>query len=213
MKNSLLGVLFIGFLVLLLVSFSPSTVRSKGYKIGDSVADFKLKNTITGNELSLSDYGTAKGFVIVFTCNHCPCSAKYEDRILALDKKYKPLGYPVIAINSIDIEQYPTETQSRMRARAVHKKYSFPYLHDDSQQVAVAFGAASTPYVYVLQKTEKVLVLKYSGAIDDNMQEPSAVKEHFVENTVNLLLEGKPVLISTTTPYGCSINIRKKALK
>ncbi len=185
------------------------TSADKGYKPGDQASDFKLKD-VSGKEISLQDFSSAKGYILIFTCNHCPCAAKYEDRILALDKKYKPLGYPVIAVNSVNQEQYPTETFSRMKARASFKKYSFPYLKDEDQEVAIAYGAPSTPYVYVLQRSGDQLKVRYTGAIDDNIQDPKAVLERYVENAVDQLLAGKPVIQPVTLMHGCVLNIRRK---
>jgi peroxiredoxin len=190
-------------------SFALSRQQTIGYQVGDKAADFRLKN-IDGNELALADFKEAKGFILVFTCNHCPCAAKYEDRIIALDKKYKTLGYPVIAINSLDVVQYPVESLARMKARAAFKKYSFPYLSDENQEVAISYGAPTTPYVFVLKKLENNLVVQYTGAIDDNMWEPKSIKEKYVENAIDQLLEGKKVVTASTTAFGCTINIRKK---
>ena len=207
MKKAFLFLLAITALIM--GSFVLSGHRTDGYQAGDKATDFKLKN-IDGNEMSLADFKDAKGFILVFTCNHCPCAAKYEDRMIALDKKYKPLGYPVIAINSLDIVQYPVESLSRMKARASFKKYTYPYLSDESQEVAQTYGAFSTPYTFVLKKSENDLIVKYTGAIDDNMWEPKSIKEKYVEKAVDELLAGKKVSTATTTAFGCTINIRKK---
>ena len=190
-------------------SFVLSQQHSNGYQVGDKASDFKLKN-IDGNDLSLADFKEVKGFILVFTCTHCPCAAKYEDRIIALDKKYKALGYPVVAINSLDIVQYPMESLIRMKGRASLKKYTFPYLSDENQEVAVTYGAATTPYIFVLKKSENGLWVKYTGAIDDNMWEPQSIKEKYVEKAVDQLLAGKDVMTSNTTAFGCTINIRKR---
>lgn len=174
---------------------------------GSIVDDFRLKN-IDGKEFSLQQMPDAKGFIIVFICTHCPCVAKYEDRIIALDKKYKPLGYPVIAINSMSPTQYPTETLQRMKLRAELKKYSFPYLRDETQKVALAYGARVTPYAMVIQKNNlQQLVIKYTGLIDDNMWEAQKVTHKYIENAVNQLIQNVPVETTHTKPLGCSINL------
>ena len=190
--------------VLLLASFKPE----EGYKTGSKAADFKLKN-INGKMVSLSDYKDAKGFIVVFTCNHCPFAKKYENRIMALDKKYSVKGYPVIAINPNDANEVPEDSYQNMQARAKEKGYSFPYLLDETQATAKAFGATRTPHVYVLQKSNADFMVKYIGAIDDNSDDESAVKEKYVEDAINALLAGKEVPLTSTKAIGCTIKWKK----
>jgi len=175
-----------------------------GYKVGDKAVDFKLKNT-DEKEVTLASYKDAKGFIIVFTCNHCPFSKKYEDRINALDAKYKTLGYPIIAINSNDAVEYPDDNFENMKIRSKEKGFTFPYLVDGTQEIAKKYGATRTPHVYILTKEKQDLVVKYIGAIDDNADDVAAVKEKYVESAVNSLLESKPVKPDFTKAIGCTI--------
>lgn len=179
---------------------------SKGYGIGDMAADFSLKN-VDGNMVALSDYKSAKGFIVVFTCNTCPFSVANEDRINALDAKYKNLGYPVIAINPNNPEVKPGDSFAQMQVRAKEKGFTFPYLFDEGQKVYPLYGATKTPHVYLLEKTAKGNEVKYIGAIDDNSRNASAVKERFLENAVNALLEGKEIAVKETKAIGCSIKV------
>ena len=181
-----------------------SSFAAPPYKVGDKVEDFKLKN-IDGKMVSLADFDQAKGFIVIFTCNHCPYAKAYEQRILELDKKYASKGFPVIAINPNDPTKVPDDSFENMTKRAKEKGYSFPYLFDESQQVARKFGAARTPHVYVLSKKDKNLEVAYIGAIDDNTEDAGAVKNHYVEDAVNALLEGKAVPVSETKAIGCTI--------
>lgn len=191
-----------------LLSFTLFSAAHEGYHVGDNVADFKLKN-IDGKNVALADYKTAKGFIIIFTCNHCPFAKAYEDRIVALDKKYASLGYPVIAINPNDAVQYPDDDFKSMQVRAKQKGFTFPYLHDESQVVAKQFGALKTPHIYIVQKEDKNLNIKYIGAIDDNSDDASAVKEKYVENAVDALLKGQAVAVTETKAIGCGIKWKK----
>ena len=184
-------------------SFAPS-----GYKVGDKAKDFKLKN-VDGKMVSLSDYKTAKGFMVVFTCNHCPFAKAYESRIIDLDKKYASKGYPVIAINPNDPQVEAEDSYDNMVKRAKEKKYPFPYLFDETQENAQAYSAMRTPHVYVLSKKGSDLIVKYIGAIDDNSEDPSAVKTKYVENAVNELLAGKEVSTTSTKAIGCTIKWKK----
>lgn len=186
-------------------TLNTSTINP-GYQIGDIIEDFSLKN-IDGNMVSLSDYKNAKGFIITFTCNTCPYAVKYEDRIIALDKKYSEKGFPVIAIMPNNPKVKPGDSFEAMQKRAKTKGFTFPYLMDEGQKVYPKFGATKTPHMYVVQKTKKGMQVKYIGAIDDNYQDASAVKQKYVENAVDALLEGREVKEKMTRAIGCSIKV------
>ncbi|MBN1117662.1 MAG: thioredoxin family protein [Bacteroidales bacterium] len=175
-----------------------------GYKVGDTARDFSLKN-VDDKMVSLSDYDNAKGFVVIFTCNHCPFSKAYEDRIIALDKKYKTKGYPVVAINSNDAEIVPEDSYQKMIERANEKDFSFPYLYDETQEIADTYGATNTPHIFLLNKENNKLVVKYIGAIDNNYQDASAVTEHYLSDAINALIAGKNPEKDFTKAIGCSI--------
>lgn len=179
-------------------------VQAGGYDIGDKATDFTLKN-VDGKMVSLADYTDAKGFIVIFTCNHCPYAIAYEDRILDLDKKYKAMGYPVIAINPNDPDVQPGDSYEGMQERSKEKGFTFPYLYDAEQSTYPRYGATRTPHVYVLNKEEKDLVVRYIGTIDDNYADAAAVKETYLANAVDALLAGKTPDPSTTKAIGCSI--------
>lgn len=176
-------------------------------KVGDIAPDFNLKN-IDGKYISPASFADAKGYIVIFTCNHCPFSVKYEDRIIELHKKYAPKGYPVIAINPNDAEKQPEDSYEEMQKRAKEKKFPFPYLHDETQQIAKAYGAMRTPHVFLLSKTSSGNVVAYIGAIDDNAHQPDKVKERYVENALNSLMQNKPVAQPFTKAIGCTIKWR-----
>ena len=177
-----------------------------GYKIGDVATDFKLKN-VDDTFVSLSDYKDAKGFIVIFTCNHCPYSVAYEDRIIALDKEYKEKGYPVIAINPNNPESYPSDDFANMKIRAKEKGFTFPYLLDDGQKIFPQYGATKTPHVFILEKEDKGNVVKYIGAIDNNYQDVLKADDTYVKKAVNALLDGKEVPVTETKAIGCSIKV------
>src|SRR5246127_2779291 len=179
-----------------------------GYKVGDKAADFKLKN-VDGKMVSMADYKDAKGIIVVFTCNHCPFAKKYESRIMDLDKNFKSKGFPVIAISPNDPTLVADDSFENMQKLAKEKKYSFPYLIDETQETAKTYGATKTPHVYLLQKEKNEFIVKYIGAIDDNADDEKAVKEKYVENAIANLLAGKPVNPETTKAIGCGIKWKK----
>lgn len=192
------------FLVMGALAAFKADTPAAGYKVGDIATDFSLKN-VDGKMVSLKDIKGAKGYIVVFTCNHCPYAQAYEDRIVALDKKYKSLGYPVVAINPNNPEKQKEDSFAKMQERAKEKKFAFPYLFDEGQKIYPQYGATKTPHVYVLQKTAKGNVVKYIGAIDDNYEDPAAVKQKYAENAVDALLKGKDVTVKETKAIGCSI--------
>lgn len=177
---------------------------SNGYSIGDIATDFELKN-IDDSMVSLSDYKDAKGFIVIFTCNHCPYSVAYEDRIIELDKKFKSKGYPVVAINPNNPKAYPDDSFSNMKVRAKEKGFTFPYLFDDGQKIYPQYGATKTPHVYVLEKTEAGNLVRYIGAIDNNYKDAASANTKYVEDAVNSLLKGEKVSTEVTKAIGCSI--------
>ncbi|TDB64152.1 thioredoxin family protein [Arundinibacter roseus] len=209
---------FFGVLLLLVaigsVSFSTASERfsasqnskvlSEGYQIGDAVSNFRLKN-VDSRMISLSDYSSQKGVIVVFSCNHCPFAKAYEERVIALDRKFGGQGFPVIAINPTDPAAYEDDTFEQMQARARSKGFTYPYLVDATQTVAKAFGATRTPHVFVLTNNNGTFTVRYIGTIDDNPQDPSGVSKRYVDDAVTNLLAGKPVVTTTTKAIGCAI--------
>lgn len=185
---------------------ATKTTLPEGYRIGDIAEDFSLKN-VDGNMVSLVNYKQAKGFIIAFTCNTCPYAVLYEDRLIALDKKYAPKGYPVIAIMPNNVSLSPNDSFDAMKQRAKEKGFTFPYLIDKEQNVFPKFGATKTPHIFLLQKEHKGLVVKYIGAIDDNYKSAALITEKYLENAVDALLQSKAVKETETKAIGCTIKI------
>jgi peroxiredoxin len=206
-KIYLLGsvsVMLMGLVAVFAFKNTNEIIVDKGYAIGDVVTDFKLKST-TGKTVSMVENRSAKGYIVIFTCNHCPFSKAYESRIMALDKKYASQGYPVLAINPNDPAAYEEDTFENMQAVAKAKNYSFEYLQDETQNVARAFGAARTPSAYVVKREGDKFIMQYIGGIDDNTQDANGVTKRYVEDAVNSLLAGKPVVANVTKSVGCAI--------
>ncbi|WP_103865033.1 thioredoxin family protein [Aquimarina sp. I32.4] len=200
----LVGVAFVIAVSAFAIDKVSNSKTDKGYTIGDIARDFKLKN-VDESMISLVDYKDAKGFIVVFTCNHCPYSVAYEDRIIALDAMFKQKGYPVIAINPNNSKAYPEDSFDNMKIRAKEKGFSFPYLLDDGQKIYPQYGAKKTPHVYVLEKTGAGNLVRYIGAIDNNYKDASKADLKYVEDAVNALLKGEKVPVEITKAIGCSI--------
>lgn len=200
-RFAILGILIV-FSAFTSIKFQKTT--NNGYKVGDLATDFKLKN-VDDTMVSLADYNEAKGFIVIFTCNHCPYSVAYEDRIIALNKKYAGKGFPVIAINPNDPAAQKEDSFELMKVRAKEKGFTFPYLFDEGQKIYPQYGATRTPHVFLLQKEAEGLRVKYIGAIDDSSRNAAAVKTNYVENAVDALLNNKPIKLEQTKAIGCSI--------
>ncbi len=207
--NRLYVTLLFGLVASVQLPFAGFAARSihpvaADYGIGDIVANFQLRS-VDGRTVSLSDFNNQKGVIVVFTCNHCPFSKAYEDRVGALNSKFAGQGYPVVAINPSDPKSYEDDNFDRLRDHVNAKGHNYPYLVDDSQTVARAFGANRTPQVYVLQNNGGKFTVRYIGTLDDNPQDPGSVRKRYVEDAVSNLLAGKPVTVTTTRAIGCAI--------
>lgn len=180
---------------------------SQGYEVGDEATDFSLKN-VDDQLVSLSDFPDAKGYIVIFTCNHCPYAKAYEDRTIDLNNKYASLGYPVIAINPNDPAVQPEDSFEEMKIRAKEKGFTFPYLFDEGQKIYPLYGATKTPHVFILNKENGKNIVKYIGTIDNNYEDANAVTEKYVENAVDALLAGKEIQEKTTVAIGCTIKTK-----
>ncbi len=198
--------------LLVLFTLALATVSAKvpadGYKVGDIARDFKLKN-VDGKMVSMADYKSAKGYIVVFTCNHCPYAKKYEKRIMELDQQYAAKGYPVLAISPNDPVAQPIDSFENMQKLAAEKHYSFPYMLDDTQDITRAYGAKATPHIFILNKTASGNVVEYIGAIDDDTEGNNPAKVKYAELALNSLLAGKKPEITTTKAIGCTIVWKK----
>ena len=174
-------------------------------ELNEKAADFSLKG-VDGKRYSLKDFAGAKALVVVFSCNHCPYVQAYEDRMIAIQKDYQDQGVRLVAINSNDADNYPEDDFNSMVARAKVKRFNFPYLWDESQQVARAYGATHTPHLFVFDREGK---LAYTGKIDDNWEQPSQVKRQFLREALDDLISGKKPRVAETHAIGCTIKWKR----
>ncbi len=197
--GSILG--FMAF-ILLIAATNPAV---DGYKVGDKVEDFKLKN-IDGKMVSMADYTNAKGYIVIFTCNTCPYAVMYEDRIIDLHNKYADKGYPVIAINPNDPEVKAGDSFEAMQVRAHEKSFPFSYVFDADQSVFPTWGATRTPHVFLVDNS---MILRYIGAIDDNAQDAESVSTRYIEDAIASLENGEQPDPDYTKAIGCSIKVKR----
>jgi len=192
------------FTTLVLGSLLIGSLEPTGYVVGDKAIDFSLKS-VDGTTISMSSNTENKGYIVIFTCNTCPYSVAYEDRIIALHTKYAPLGYPVIAINPNDPRAKPGDSFENMQKRAKEKSFPYPYVFDSTQDITLAYGATNTPHVYVVEQVSNDYIVRYIGAIDNNSRDASLATKLYVEDAVNSLLGKNPVETTYTKAIGCSI--------
>ncbi|HTB22328.1 MAG TPA: thioredoxin family protein [bacterium] len=169
--------------------------------LGSPAPDFSLPGT-DNKTWSLASFKDAKALCVVFSCNHCPYVKAYEGRFVALQAELGPRGFQLLAINSNDADSHPEDGFEAMQARAKEKGFNFPYLRDESQAVAHAFGAVRTPHVFLFDADRK---LAYVGRIDDHWDQPDKVVRHELRDAVEDLLAGRPVAVPETFAVGCTI--------
>ncbi|MEJ5351982.1 MAG: thioredoxin family protein [Melioribacteraceae bacterium] len=169
-------------------------------KIGSPAPNFNLP-AVDGNSYSLDSFKDKEALIVIFSCNHCPYVRAYEDRIIQIQNDYKD-KLQIVAINSNDTTNYPEDSFEEMIKRAKEKNFNFPYLRDESQEVAKAYGATHTPEIFLFDKERK---LAFHGKIDDNWQEPSKVKTPYLRNAIEELLANKPISVPETFTIGCTI--------
>jgi len=176
-------------------------MHSKGMPIGTPAPHFSLPG-VDGKTYSLGSFADAELLVVVFTCNHCPYAKASEDRLIEIHRHYRDRGVELVAINPNDDEKYPDDSFDKMKERAASKGFSFPYLRDESQEVARAYDAACTPDIFVFDRDRKLV---YNGRIDDNWQEPEKVTRRDLRAVLDAALEGRTVDFEHVPSMGCSI--------
>ncbi len=192
-------IIVIALFILPLQGFGPGQNKT--------VPDFSLRD-VSGKYISLKDYPQAKGFMVVFICNHCPFAKLYIKRLNDLNTKYSGLNVPLLAIDPMDSLTYEDETFAHMQQRAKAEGFNFPYLSDGTETAARSFNARRTPDAFVIWKENNQWVIKYQGAIDDNGSEPDSVHDTYLSTAVDELLAGAPVKEPSTISIGCYIHYK-----
>lgn len=170
-------------------------------KIGSRAPGFSLP-AADGKFYGLGSFADKKILIVIFSCNHCPYVQAYQQRIIDLQNEFAKDGVQIVAINSNDDTKYPEDSFEEMKKRAEEKKFNFPYLRDETQEVAKAYGATHTPQIFLFDETRK---LRYEGKIDDNWQEPDKVKSKYLRDAILEVLNNKEVSVPETFSIGCTI--------
>ena len=171
---------------------------------GDPAPDFSLPG-VDGATHRLDDADGQPLLVVVFWCNHCPYVQAWEGRLVDLGRRYGPKGVRFVLINSNDSDAYPDDRFERMQTRAREKGYPFPYLRDESQAAARAYGALVTPHAFLFGPDRRLL---FQGRLDDNHSDPRAVRHRYLEEALDAALAGRPVPTPELPVLGCSVKWR-----
>ena len=155
-----------------------------------------------GRRYGLSDLADRDALVLIFSSNRCPTAKAYAERMNALQRDYGPRGVQLLAINSNDPHLYPDERFAKMAERATEDRYEFPYVVDEGQRVARAYGATCTFHVFVLDRDRR---LRYQGRFDD-ARLAERVTSHDLHDALEDLLAGRDVARPETRPFGCSLD-------
>ncbi len=180
-------------------------LKSTAIPLGTLAPDFRL-TSVDGRNWSLSDFADAKALLVLFICNHCPYVVAVEDRILQLQRTYGPKGVQFVGICANDPTDYPDDRPEKLLERWRNKAYGFPYLVDETQEVAKAYGAVCTPDIYLFDGGRRLF---YHGRIDDNWQEPHKVQDRELAEAIERVLAGKEPPATQNPSMGCSIKWKK----
>ena len=176
---------------------------SKMVPLGMIAPDFVLPDTISGENKSLTDLKSEKATVIMFICNHCPFVKHVQQHLVRLAREYQAKGISFVAISSNDVEKYPDDSPQRMKEVAQELGYPFPYLYDESQEVARAYDAACTPDFYVFDKNLKLVYRGQMDASRPGNNIPVTGKD--LREALDNILQGKPVSEDQRPSIGCNI--------
>lgn len=170
-------------------------------KLGDLCPDFLLPGT-DGSQRGKKDVPAGRPFLVMFICNHCPYVKAIEDRLIRLGHELGTLNVPVFAICSNDAADYPEDSFENLKKRAEEKNYPFPYLYDESQEVAQKFGAVCTPDFFLYDGEAR---LAYRGRLDNSWKDESKVTRQELLSAVNALLGNQKPTADQVPSMGCSI--------
>lgn len=180
--------------------------ESNKFATGTTAPDFLLVNTVDDKKYALSNLKGENGTVIMFICNHCPFVIHVNEALVKLANDYQSKGINFIAISANDVGNYPQDAPHLMKKLAEDEKYPFPYLYDETQEVAKAYAAACTPDFYVFNADLKSV---YHGQLDDSRPgNGKPVTGQDIRNTLDNLLNQKPVLANQKPSMGCGIKWR-----
>lgn len=175
-------------------------------ELGTTAPDFDLPG-VDGKSYSLASFAGARALTVVFACNHCPHVIGTEDRMQQFYADFRDQGMAMVSINSNETDSHPTDSFEHMQQRAGEKGFEFPYVRDESQAAALAYGALRTPHFYLFDGDRK---LRYTGRMDDNTLDAARATTRELRAAVEALLAGKEVPTPLTNPIGCNVKWKNR---
>ena len=163
--------------------------------------DFNLPG-VDGERYSLDSFADAELLTVVFACNHCPHVVGTEQRINQLYADYHDRGVALVSINSNETDGHPADSFAYMQERARERGFQFPYVRDEEQAVALAYGALRTPHFYLFDRAR---TLRYTGRLDDHTLDADRATTHELRDAIEALLAGREVPVPLTNPIGCNV--------
>lgn len=175
-------------------------------ELGATAPDFDLPG-VDGENYSLASFAGARALTVVFACNHCPHVIGTEDRMQQFYADYRDRGMAMVSINSNETDSHPTDSFEHMQQRAGEKGFEFPYVRDESQATALAYGALRTPHFYLFDGDRK---LRYTGRMDDNTLDAARATTRELRAAADALLAGTEVPTPLTNPIGCNVKWKNR---
>ena len=170
-------------------------------ELGERAPEFSLPG-VDGKTYGLLEFRDTPVLCVIFMCNHCPYVKATIDRFMTLQQNYGAKGVQLVGINANETKNYPEDDLPHMKQWAKEKGFNFPYLRDETQAVARAYGAERTPHIFLFDRERK---LRYTGALDDNVQDPTKVKRRYLQEAIDALLANQSVRETQTHAMGCTI--------
>lgn len=178
-------------------------------QLGESCPNFSLPG-VDGRTWSRDDFRDAQVLVVAFTCNHCPYVVGSEERMITYQADYKDRGVRLVCINANETQNHPTDDLDHMIQRARERGFNFPYLRDETQEIARAFGALKTPHFFLFDGDRK---LQYTGRMDDSPREPRGATTRELRDATEAVLRGQTSRVQLTNPIGCNVKWKGKPEK
>jgi len=193
-----------GLALSLMIGFSAwDNTSAGGIEVGDLIPMMgKDMKSVSGDQLHLRELHKENGLLVVFSCNTCPFVIQWEDRYNELYELCESNNVGMVLVNSNEAKRSGADSYEAMKSKADEQEYKMPYVVDQDHMVADAFGAKTTPHVFLFDRDAK---LAYKGAIDDNSKDKTAVTEHYLTDAINAMVKGETISPATTKALGCSI--------
>ncbi len=200
----------ISFILLLALGLTSMTLNNSSFSLGDKapLSDLKMTDVASDNDLSLEDMMEANGLLVIFSCNTCPFVLAWEDQFPKLGKLSKGKKLGMVLVNSNQAKREGEDSMAAMKEHYKKAGYNTPYVIDEDSKLADAFGAKTTPHVYLFNSK---MELVYRGSINDKFEDrDKTAKQFYLEDAINSMIANEPIEPAETREIGCSIKRIKR---